>query len=450
MLTAYPSTGLALLIGAQVILLVLLRELRHRRGLHPEVSRKITHIALGLSMAACPYLFDEAWPVFVLAGSAVFVIAVMRWLPAIKQRFGGVVGGVARGTGGDFYFPVAAAVLFGIADGDRILYGVPILTLTFADATAALIGVFYGRNHLTGADKTVEGSLAFFLAAFFSTHVPLLLQSSATRGESLVIAVIFGLIVMLLEAVSLYGTDNVIIPLGGYLLLRAFLGMSAPRLSVLLGVVLLMGALVLTLRRRRSLDDAAMLAAVLVGFLVWSVGGWRWVVPPLVFFLAYVPLWPSRRVLRHKSHGVRAIMAVTSAGLLWLALAVVLKTQAFYYVYTLAFAAHLTFIGIDWQHGMRRKLTPFVTVGRSIVVAWLAMFIPYAIVMWGAHDARALAWFAPAWLAVGGVAYVLLVQAKQTPHIEQPWTRQALIGVGASALGLLQVVPAVRAALLAP
>ena len=437
MLRQHPWLGLALLIVGQLALLVGLRELRRRKALHAEVSRKVAHVALGMSMLACPFLFDVMWPIAVLTGAAVFVIAVMRWMPGIKERFGGVVGGVARGSSGDFYFPLSAAILFVITNGDRLLFGIPILTLTFADATAALIGVFYGRTRMTGGDKTVEGSLAFFLVAFFATHVPLLLLSDATRGASLIIALIFGLLVMLLEAVSLYGTDNVFIPFGGYLLLRSFIGMSTTRLGVLLLVVLLVLALVLTLRRLRSLNDAAMLAAVLVGFLVWSVGGYRWLVPPLVFFLTYTPLWPRRSLLRHKPHDVTSIMTVVSAGLLWLLLAVRFDAPELYYPYTLAFASHLMFIGINWHRIAKPTNVAALTLAVSVLAAWMVMFVPFAVLSWEAAGAVRLVASAPLWLALGGVAYMTFVRSgRGESPASYPWTRQALLGLLTSVLGL--------------
>lgn len=438
-----PWLGLALLIGVQLALLIGLRELRRRKALHAEVSRKVAHVALGLSMLACPLLFDVVWPMAVLAGAAVFVIAVMRWTPGIKERFGGVVGGVERGSGGDFYFPLSAAVLFVVTEGDVILYGIPILTLTFADAVAALIGVFYGRMRMTGADKTVEGSLAFFLVAFFATHVPLLLLSDATRGAALIIALIFGLLMMMLEAVSLYGTDNVFIPFGGYLLLRAFLGMSTERLGVLLLVVVVAFALVLTLRRMRSLNDAAMLAAVLVGFLVWSVGGWKWLLPPLVFFLTYTPLWPRRSQLRTKPHDVASIMSVASAGFLWLLIAIRYDVAEAYYPYTVAYAAHLTFVGITWHRFARHRSSAALTLARSVVAAWIVMFVPFFIVTrteW--PEALRLVAAAPLWLAIGGAAFMALVRwGRDDSEPTYPWTRQAIIGVVTSALGLMMFAP---------
>ena len=45
---------------------------------------------------------------------------------------------------GEFYFPVAVAVVFVLARGDTLLYLIPVLTLTVADSVGALIGVRYG------------------------------------------------------------------------------------------------------------------------------------------------------------------------------------------------------------------------------------------------------------------------------------------------------------------
>ena len=68
------------------------------------------------------------------------------------------------------------------------------------------------------------------------------------------------------------------------------------------------------MRRRRTLDDYALVAGVLVGYVAWSAGGWRWLVPPCVLFAAYTVLWPRRAQLRERPHDMIAVFSVTATG----------------------------------------------------------------------------------------------------------------------------------------
>src|SRR5690606_12287860 len=119
-------------------------------------------------------------------------MAAVKWLAALRATLGRVTGSVLRSTLGEICFPLAAGILFVLARGDRLLYSIPLLILTFADASAALIGVFYGVRRYTTSEgsKTLEGSLAFFQAAFLSTLVPILLFTTLGRAETLLIALL--------------------------------------------------------------------------------------------------------------------------------------------------------------------------------------------------------------------------------------------------------------------
>jgi phytol kinase len=188
-----PWLGIVLVLTALGCLMGGLRLYQRLAQPHPEVLRKILHVGMGLVTLSFPWLFDRFWPVLVLAVLSVALLGSLRLFSALKRSLGSVVSGVARASLGDIYFPVAVTVLFllflngpgtpsdshTLADFDRraILYCVPLLLLTLADAAAALVGVSYGRLRYETVDgvKSAEGSLAFFTSAFFCIHVPLLL-----------------------------------------------------------------------------------------------------------------------------------------------------------------------------------------------------------------------------------------------------------------------------------
>lgn len=435
-----PWVGIAAVVVGLLGMLAGLRVVRARFGLHPELTRKMAHVGIGLASLSYPWLFHERWPVLVLGGLAVMTLLALRYVPALRGSVGAVVNGVNRSSAGDLYFPIAATGLFLLSGGDRVLYSIPILTLALADAVAALVGVFYGHFKYEGAEgkKSLEGSVAFFLVAFLATHVPLLLGTSVGRAESLLIGLTFGVLVMILEAVAWRGLDNLFIPFGGFLLLRAFLLLDATALVLRLAVTLAMLGLVLAMRRQRTLTDAAVLAGVLVGYVAWSVGGWRWLVPPLVLFLLYTLLWPRSSQVRERPHDVTAVLSVTGCGVLWLLLATVLARPGLYFPYTLAFAANLVFIGINWLRDYRRDPV-WRAVLASAAVAWLAFMLPYRAVTGAARPTATHLGLALAAMILAGVAYVVLIPRRHhaEPSRDFPWGRQALLGLGASMVGLL-------------
>jgi phytol kinase len=313
------------------------------------------------------------------------------------------------------------------------------LTLTLADTVAALIGVAYGQNKYgtTGEMKSVEGSLAFFIVAFLSTGVPLLLFTDTGRAEAILIGMTFGALVMLLEAIAWRGLDNLFIPFGGFLLLRAYLQLDPTALLARFVATVALLGLVIGLRRRRTLDDYALVAGVLVGYVAWAAGGWRWLVPPVVLFAAYPVLWPRRAQLRERPHDITAVFSVTATGMLWLLLTVVLKRTDLYYPYTLGYAANLCFIGITWYRNVRRTASSAEAVMASAAVAWIAFFTPYVAIVGLTQSTLISAGLALAPLVLAGFALTLAVpDDRRRPSAEYPWTTQTLVGLSSSALGL--------------
>lgn len=369
-------------LGILLVLIVLggvmggLKLLCGRCRLHPETSRKAVHISMGLVTLSFPWLFRETWPVLLLAVLAVAALAGTRLIAPLRKSFGAVLNGVERHSLGEVYFPLAVAALFLLSAGNRLLYVIPLLTLTLADAVAALVGVRYGQHRFCTSEgtKSAEGSLAFFIVAFLSAHLPLLLLSDAGRAESLLIALVLGILVMLFEAVSVGGLDNLFIPLGCYALLRRYLTLAADELLFRLGAILLLALLVFAWRRRTTLKESGLLAAALVGYMNWSLGGWQWLTVSLVLFLTYTLLWPRSEDNEYPVHTVRVVAATAAPGMFWL-VTTVHSGISFFAPFTIAYAAHSVMIGVT-QLGYTR---PEMTTGRRLLQAvlrsWL-LFVP--------------------------------------------------------------------------
>jgi phytol kinase len=225
---------------------------RHCRP-HPELIRKLVHLGMGLVALSLPWLFESAWSVVVLTSVFVLLLIGLRVLPTLRIHLGSPIHGVDRKSLGDIYFALGVGGLFLFSSGDPLLFCIPILILTLADAAAGVTGLYYGRLRyvvVTG-EKSIEGSIAFFFTAFLSTHTTLLLFTEIGRIETLLSALALGLLLTLVEAVAENGLDNLLIPLTALLLLKAYLGMGLIALGVHLGTAILITSFALFWVRRR-------------------------------------------------------------------------------------------------------------------------------------------------------------------------------------------------------
>jgi len=346
--------------------------------LHPETSRKAVHIVMGLVTLSFPWLFRDAWPVLLLTVLAVAALAGTRLVAPLRERFGTVLNGVERQSLGEVYFPLAVAALFLLSSENRLLYLIPLLTLTLADAVAALVGIRYGQHRFCTSEgtKSAEGSLAFFMVAFLSAHVPLLLLSSTGRAESLLIALVLGILVMLFEAVSVGGLDNLFIPLGCYTLLRRYLILDTDELLFRLGAILLLALLVFIWRRRTTLKESGLLAAALVGYMNWALGGWQWLAVSLVLFWTYTLLWPRSKDSDHPVHTVRAVASVAAPGMIWLL--VLLENNrmgGLFEPFVLSYAAHSVMVGMSQLGYVKPEQSVQWRILTAISRSWL-LFAP--------------------------------------------------------------------------
>lgn len=417
-------------------------------SLHPETSRKAVHIAMGLVTLSFPWLFRESWPVLLLAVLAVAALAGTRLITPLRERFGGVLHGVERQSLGEIYFPLAAAALFLLAAGNHLLYVVPLLTLTLADAVAALVGVRYGRHRYVTSEgsKSAEGSLAFFTVAFVSALIPLVLLGVTGWTEAVLISLVLGILVMLFEAVSVGGLDNLFIPLGCYALLRRYLLMETDDLLFRLVAICLVAQVVYIWRRRTTLKDSALLAAALVGYMNWALGGWQWLAVSLVLFFSYTRLWPRSAENGSPVHTVRAVASVAVPGVVWL-LAFLENNRmgGFFEPFTISYAVYSVMVGMTQLCYARPGQPPAKKLMQAVAWTWI-LFLPLfflpVIDSWGVGRYRTVLDFSagvfwsvisiPLLCAAATLHQRLIGYFGDDEHAYGRWLRRAVVALGAS------------------
>ena len=250
--------GLLAFWAAFAILVAALARCRRIHRVDPEILRKGLHAGMGLASLALPYCFDTVWPVLGLAFSFVLALAARACCLSVRRIFRPILDDVERLTVGELLFPIAVAVTFVAAAGDRVVFAIPILILALADSAAALVGRHLGAIRYGGPDgKSLEGSAAFCATAMGCTAIPLSLLSDLGAVPIVLISLTVALLATLVEALSRRGLDNVTVPVTTLLLVRALRPLTPLSLSLVLagaGILTLIAAWAAfrgTTRRRR-------------------------------------------------------------------------------------------------------------------------------------------------------------------------------------------------------
>lgn len=214
------SEGWAVLgVSVACALVLVLGETLHRVfAVAPEWTRKLVHVLMGLVASAFPWVFGDPRSVVLVCAAFAALLGgtlLISGLPSVHQ--------VDRRTAGTVWFPLAVAVVFVGALGRPALYVTSILVLTLADPAAAVVGRAYGANRLgAGRDaKSLEGSLAFLAVASAVLAVALALTTPLSGAAALAWGLAIGIVLAGVEAVAPAGSDNVLVPVGALLCLRA-------------------------------------------------------------------------------------------------------------------------------------------------------------------------------------------------------------------------------------
>ena len=185
-------------------------------------ARKLFHAGGGLiccfGAIICPSYIEGCLAAF----AATLAVLAMRLL-AKRGISGFLYAGNDDKSLGDILFPASVLLLAWITKTDRLTFILPVLTMSLADCTAAFVGKAIGTKSLarTGEDKkTVQGSTAFFAVSFAVSALCGAVWSDAQVYKVIIISFIIALCCTGVEMFSSHGTDNVLIPITAYLLIK--------------------------------------------------------------------------------------------------------------------------------------------------------------------------------------------------------------------------------------
>jgi phytol kinase len=189
--------------------------LRRWRGYAADFTRKFIHIGVGMMSWVLHLLFDNPWP-FVVACLAFMALNYLDW----KYGFLAAMASSNRSNLGTVYFPLAAAVVAVVFWEQPPLMVAALMPLTWGDGLAPVVGRSFGRRSYSvtvsghTAVRTLEGSIGFFVACFLFTWLALWAMPGPpeiTPPAALLPALVITISTTLIEAVSLWGVDNLTI-----------------------------------------------------------------------------------------------------------------------------------------------------------------------------------------------------------------------------------------------
>ena len=122
--------SILLIITIIFVMLLIIKIIDKKRKLNGEVKRKLFHTSMGISMLLLPHIFTSTLSVGVLG---IIALVIMYFLKntKLKNSLGTILYDIDRESLGEIFFTLSVFLIFYLSKGDKILYSIPILILTF-------------------------------------------------------------------------------------------------------------------------------------------------------------------------------------------------------------------------------------------------------------------------------------------------------------------------------
>jgi len=182
-------------------------EFLHKKGVQVEHTRKIAHSLSTLLCLSVPLLFSSHLYALIFVIGAFLILYIGK-----RKHLLNSIHSVERKTYGAFLLPVSIGIAYYISvwQQDNIFFILPIFILAISDPLACYFGTSY-KSKVLKSNKTVLGTLAFFLSTFIICTTILLYQSADLKIIGIALGI--SVIVSAIELISPNGSDNLTIPL---------------------------------------------------------------------------------------------------------------------------------------------------------------------------------------------------------------------------------------------
>lgn len=290
--------------GIAVFVMAVLTELLSRRKLVAQwLSRKWLHTFSVGMCAFMPYLLYNTSLLLPVVAAAEILLIVLVATGVLFKEDGG------RKSWGIALFPLPYLYLLWVFPMHRWLIFLPMAILAISDSVAAIVGKLTARKfyQLTGDPKSINGSVAFFIATsailYAAVYLPGIPRDFKQTSYVYVIP-LFAFLITLSEAMGSKGNDNLFVPISAMVLLQLVYVGEIQLLTVLAlpacSLLFLWGTV-----RLKLLDLSGAVAAVILGSTVVLFSGWIWLLP-LAFFLLSSSLISRIPFLKGKGKATKA------------------------------------------------------------------------------------------------------------------------------------------------
>ncbi len=185
-----------------IFLILFITSLLSKKNCNKEISRKLVHIFVSLTWFIMIYYFEFTIHLVILP----FTFFILNIISYNKNIFKGMERDV-KDSYGTILYPLSMVIMSLVTyiNNDFLIsYGVSLFIMAFGDGLAAITGKYIKSNVIIN-NKTIIGALTVFVISIIIL---------AMFNYNLVNAVVIALVATVLELIGKKGYDNIILPVG--------------------------------------------------------------------------------------------------------------------------------------------------------------------------------------------------------------------------------------------
>jgi phytol kinase len=199
------------------VVLLLISKGLEKSGWSKDMTRKFVHVFMGFVILFIPLLFDHMW----MALLPPIFFTIINWVD-YKVGFLSQVQGEDKGNVGTILYPISFIILISLFY-DTKFWGLAILgilAMSLGDAGASIVGRSFGKKNtylVHGEPRSYTGSIAMFVISFFVALLIFWIFSDAMGLTARVFTLVAASFIIagfatIIEALSIWGTDNITVP----------------------------------------------------------------------------------------------------------------------------------------------------------------------------------------------------------------------------------------------
>lgn len=282
-------TSLAILASITIFFLVTFELLARKNIISKSLSRKLLHITTGFVVVYSPFVLQSFW-IVILVGIA---FSITNYI-LIKRKVLKQINDTQTVNLGIFYYPLSFLICILLFwNVNKFIISLSFLIFSIGDALAALVGNSSTTKYftrITKEPKTFNGAITFILSSFFLLWI---VRLTLWKNFNFIdydwlsfsfLALIFSLLGGITEAISTKGTDNLSLPIVLSSATMMFFVNGIEIKSFILAFILALMISIISFKMK-FLDFGGSAVTFLLALFIFGIGGWKWTIPILTFFI---------------------------------------------------------------------------------------------------------------------------------------------------------------------